>query len=182
MVYQGKLVGPEYGTLKEVDPGFSFECTVKGERLSATIIGAFTDFNYGYRIRFSDGYLSDFFCNDFGYWVDSANDSDHKEKLKQPYVPYIDAIKEDLAGLLHFQSQSEYHCYELMVGGVKKNIFVIFGDREDDCFDVHHSGRYQFSLYKTLDGEWHTRSPRPEPEGIDQELATTISWYIDANP
>jgi hypothetical protein len=182
MLYTGRLLGQDYGELKMLTP-LSFKCDVKGMELIATITAKVnnpTDFVY--RIRFSDGYQSDFTATHEGRWYDMANEKQYREASKRPYSPYADAIQNDLRDLHLFEIYEEAYSFRMQVGGTMTNVYVLKDSEEDGGFyNVRFNGQYQFSLTKAK-GVWHAGSKydKVATSNINNELARNISLMIES--
>jgi hypothetical protein len=179
MQYTGKLLDESYGVAKEILPPLSFDCVVNGKSLKAKVVAALNHpIDYIYRIEFSDGYKSDFYCPG-KYCVDVANETEEGETKR--YAPYARAIDLDFRSFVGFHFNKEYYCFQLPVKGVQNNVFVIYSETEDkgNLYNVYSNGEYQFSLAPTDKG-WHVGSNRFRPGPIDQELARNLTLLVES--
>jgi hypothetical protein len=180
MQYTGRLLGTEYGEVKELFPQLSFECKVGARTLTAKVIAVLKHpLNFIYRIAFSDGYTSDF-LNNGGYWFDMANEKDYKGNKKSTL--YIFSIKTDLDSFFGFEHSKEYYCFRLPINGEQTNVFVMYNEAETiPGYSVHYKGDYRFTLAKDKKGVWNAGSIRKvDPEKIDNDLARNISLMIES--
>jgi hypothetical protein len=179
MLYTGRLLGEEYGELKTLTP-LSFTCEVKGMALTATVIGRLNHpVNFFYRVRFSDGYISDFASTETARWYDMANEKDYRENKKHAYSPYADAIQNDLADLHLYEIYDESYCFRMPVHGALTNVYLLKDTEEDGGFyNVRYNGKYQFSLIKK-GGVWNAGSKHDKKLKIDEELARNVSLMIE---
>lgn len=181
MMYTGRLLGKEYGEFLEILPPLSFKCFVRGKEITATVAGKLFGVDFFYRIKFSDGYVSDFAPSVSGRWCDMTNEPEYREQDKHPYSTYADAIQEDLSDMHLFDLNKERYCFRLKIQGKETNVFV-YSNEEDGryCYSVRYNGGYRFSL-KKVNGGWEAWSMRKtNPEKIDAELARNISLSIEA--
>jgi hypothetical protein len=181
MFYTGRLLGKEYGELKMLTP-ISFTCEVKGRELIATVIGTLDHpIDFFYRIRFSDGYISDFTPSQGGTWYDMANEKEYKDANKHPYSPYAEAIQNDLRDLHQFQIYVEAYCFRIPVKGAMTNVYVLRdGEEEGGQYNVKFGGQYQFSLRRAKD-TWFAGSKYDKKANVDSELARNVYLMIEAH-
>jgi hypothetical protein len=181
MLYTGRLLNEEYGEVKILTP-LSFKCEVKGTELTATVIAKLNNpVHFFYRIRFSDGYQSDFSPTQEGKWYDMANEKEFRDTTKHPYTPYAEAIQNDLRDIHLFETYEEAYCFRILVGGAMTNVYVVKDSEENGGeYNIRFNGKYQFSLKKVED-KWFTGSKYDKKATVNSELARNISLMIESH-
>lgn len=180
MLYTGRLLS-EYGTVKVLTP-LSFKCEEKGVELTGTVMAKLDNpVHFFYRLRFSDGYQSDFSATQEGKWFDMANDKEYRAVAKLPYAPYAEAIQNDLRDLHTFEIFEEAYCFRMQVGGAMTNVYVLKDtDEEGGQYQVRFNGHYQFSLKKFKD-KWFVCSKTDKKANINTELARNVYLMIESH-
>ena len=182
----GILLNETYGEYKELETPLLFQCTVNGKHLTASIIGWVNHpINYIYRVEFSDGYVSDYYCNDYGKWFDSANEKEIKgatERLKNK-APYEFAIQNDLKDVHSFTHNERTHIFKTAVDGQDTNVYVHYSNSAEfgPQYSVYYNGDYQFTLEKKGKNEWHAFDQRVrDKRKIDPNLSRNICLLIES--
>jgi hypothetical protein len=179
MKHAGCQLDESFGEVEVFDKAVEFTCLVKGVKLKAKVIASINNpMHWMYRISFSNGYTSDFYCGSSGKWWDAAND-DPERKITTPY-PF--AIQQQLTDLSGLTKSRPVYCFQLKLKGIEKNVFVAFNEDEDEGsnYSVRYDGDYRFSLKRKGHG-WEVYSIRKHnPEFIDQEFARNICLSIEA--
>jgi hypothetical protein len=180
MLYTGRLLSEEYGEVKVLTP-LSFKCEVKGVEIIATVTAKLNSpTSLFYRIRFSDGYQSDFSPMQEGRWYDLANEKEYRDITKRPYTPYAEAIQNDLRDLHTYEIYDDAYCFRMQVGGAMTNVYVLKDNEEDGGqYQVRFNGKYQFSLKRFKD-KWFAGSKTDREANINSELARNISLMIES--
>src|SRR5687768_16904634 len=145
MKHSGCLLDDSYGEIKLLPQPLAFNCNIKGRKLKAEVIAEIRNpLNWYYRIKFSDGYTSDFYASQSGTWYDAAND----DKSKPFKSPYVFAIQNDLKDIVCFNTSDAHYCFQLPVAGVETNVFVFFSNSDEfgPLYIVRYNGDYRFTL------------------------------------
>ena len=145
----------------------NINCVVKGRQMTAAILG---ETNYpidiGFAIKFSDGVRCEATANEYS---DESWNVDNDE-----YKCYVDAIAQDLNGLLHVMANKVWYKFEISKDGGTITTWVGVDAEEDYPYHVVFNGDYQFSL-KRENGKWHSTSVRViNPNPIDNDMVRKV--------
>lgn len=154
-----------------ITPSVNFYCHVKGQDLTAQVIGILDHPLYFiYRIKFSNGFEDDFSILDNGFI----------EGTKAESKTYAVALKDDMHSLYGFEPDKEIYTMRWMIDGKHINIWVKeSGEEGEKRYVVYYNGHYRFELKRNGAGWLARTSQLNEPEKINDKLAVEIGRMID---
>jgi hypothetical protein len=170
MQRQGVFLDSLYGDYKLISPALRFLCQLNNRLLCVTVKGKIESRNHTiYRLRFSDGYESDFILQDeSGRWKDGGGDTE-----------YSRAVHRELNALRGFENYPCYYCFGIEINGILSNVFAVnTSDFDASFFDIYYHGGYKFSVVKKGNG-WHRGKRIPTGEDIDEEVAASVVDWIE---
>ncbi len=145
-----------------------FPVNVGGKPMLATVMNEEgNEVQFGYRIRFSNGY-EDVFCLDEGM-VEGDN--------KETSIPYAKAIRNDIVNVINLDTARFWQVFQHPVNGISTNIWVI---EKDGVYKIYYNEYYRFEL-KLEENEWIVSSGSKDPGNkIDPVIAGKVETLLRA--
>jgi hypothetical protein len=162
----------KWGKFQPLPKPVDFIANVKGDELTATLLGLVNDpiLNV-FRVEFSDGYVDDFIMSESGVLGAHKGES---------AAAYASAIQKDMDCLCLLSPKDDFFNFRFELDGKVGNVWVLKAERDEQTvYRVYTEGDYHFHLMQKA-GQWEPVNSRViNPRSFDKKLVNEVIGRLE---